>query len=512
MAITEDARTVNTTLRPLRDARRAPRPARALLRPRVLRVGEGTSLAEGVAGGVPVGGDPGAGRLRRVRDLRRLDHRRPPARPLGEGVPQRVPSPGDAAVQGHRSPPRRPDRVPVPRLALEPRRHQLVRVRRRGLRARVPGDRRPPPAGVPGRHVGRVRVDQHGSRRPPAARGAVSGLPAPRRGRRGGHARVVVEGDGGQRQLEDGPGGVPRGLPRDGHAPAAHVRPRRGLPRRQHRVHRVRERPRPVPVAVRPVAGRRGEGAGARRVPRPVAHALGGPGRDDARTRPAGVRGDAQQGPAGRGLPDRGDQGAVRLRRGRGHPAAHRARGHAALGRRDLPVPELLLPPAVRERARRTGCARTTTTPTGAGSRCGRSRCTPRGRSRGGRRSKVATPPTTPRTGASSRARTSATWCASSAACTRGASASPVSPPRWSRRSATCTWSSIATSRADVDVEQAARSGRPRRAESASTSSCSRGRPSSKPPGDTATTGRRSATARPSAPRATSRCRAATST
>ena len=216
-----------------------------------------------VAGGVPVGGDPAAGRLRRVRDLRRLDHRRPPARPVGEGLPQRVPSPRDAAVQGHRSPPRRPDRVSVPRLALESRRHQLVRVRRRGVRARVPGNRRPPAAGVPGRHVGRVRVDQHGSRRPPAAGGAVSGLPAPRRGRRGGHARVVVEGDGGQRQLEDGPGGVPRGLPRDGHAPAAHVRPRRGLPRRQHRVHRVRERPRAVPVAAptrRRAAWRRGGG------------------------------------------------------------------------------------------------------------------------------------------------------------------------------------------------------------------------------------------------------------
>ena len=251
MAIIDEPRTTTPrTGRAVRDARRAARATGALLRPRVLRAREGAPLAEGVAGGVPRGGDPGAGRLRRVRDLRRLDPGDPSARPVGQGVPQRVPSPRHAVVQGRRPSAGRADRVPVPRLALEPRRHQLLRVPARRVRPVVPGARRPAAARVPGRHVGRVRVDQHGSRRPPAARGVGAGVPVPRRGRRRGHARVVVEGDGRQRQLEAGAGGVPRGVPRDGDPPAAHVRRGREHATRRAGVHRVPERSRAVPERV----------------------------------------------------------------------------------------------------------------------------------------------------------------------------------------------------------------------------------------------------------------------
>ena len=96
-----------------------------------------------------------------------------------KALSQRLPTPRHGArprdPAGH---PRTADRLPVPRVALEPRRLHLVRLRARGLRARLRAPRRPAPSGVSARHLGRLRVDQHGSRAPPAGRGAVPGAPS----------------------------------------------------------------------------------------------------------------------------------------------------------------------------------------------------------------------------------------------------------------------------------------------------------------------------------------------
>src|SRR5688572_7784630 len=101
--------------RAVRDATARPGPEGALLRPGLLRPRGRAALAPGLADGVPPGGDPEPGRLRRVRDRRPVGGRRPPARRLGQGVPERLP------------PSRRPGRpgagehagrlhLPVPRL------------------------------------------------------------------------------------------------------------------------------------------------------------------------------------------------------------------------------------------------------------------------------------------------------------------------------------------------------------------------------------------------------------
>ena len=99
---------------------------------------------------------PDRGRLRRIRDLRPVDPGGAPSGYVGQGVLQRLPAPGHRTVQGIRPPARRPDRLPVPRLAVEHRRQQLVRLR--PGRASTPSASTPTdiaPAGMPGRDLGR---------------------------------------------------------------------------------------------------------------------------------------------------------------------------------------------------------------------------------------------------------------------------------------------------------------------------------------------------------------------
>ena len=198
---------------------------RALLRPRVLRAREGAPLAAGVADGVPAGGDPGAGRLRRVRDLRPIDPRRPPARP------SRSRRSTTRAGTGRRSCARVPVALPAARSsARSTAGGGTSTAPTRSCTA--PRGSRPSACDPDDLRLQECMVDTWGAcvwiNMDPDARPlreALSpGAAAPRRGRRREHARVVVEGDDRQRQLEDGPGGVPRGLPRDGNPPAAHVR------------------------------------------------------------------------------------------------------------------------------------------------------------------------------------------------------------------------------------------------------------------------------------------------
>ena len=71
-----------------------------------------------------------------------------------------------------------PDHVPVPRVAVGHRWHQRIGLRRPRFRSRVSAPRGPSTARGQGRHVGCVRVDQHGSRRPSSARRARRRAPS----------------------------------------------------------------------------------------------------------------------------------------------------------------------------------------------------------------------------------------------------------------------------------------------------------------------------------------------
>ena len=110
MAIIEDRATAPLVRFPSRCATRCHVPRERYYDREFFELEKEYLWPRGVADGVPAGGDPGAGRLRRVRDLRPVDRGGAPARPVGEGVLQRVPAPRDAAVQGHRPRGRRPDR------------------------------------------------------------------------------------------------------------------------------------------------------------------------------------------------------------------------------------------------------------------------------------------------------------------------------------------------------------------------------------------------------------------
>ena len=107
-----------------------------------------TVLAARVADGVPARGDPQARRLRRVRDPRPVDHRRPARRRQRARLPQRVPPSRREARGGQRIPAHL--RLPVPRLVLGHRRTQHLRAAARGVRRAQP---------VPGRSRARLRSD-----------------------------------------------------------------------------------------------------------------------------------------------------------------------------------------------------------------------------------------------------------------------------------------------------------------------------------------------------------------
>ncbi len=175
-------------------------------------------FTQDVADGVSPRGPARRRQLLRVPDRRPLDPRRPRVDRHHPRLLQRLPPPRHPPR--HRTRPRRRADLPVPRLALEPRRLDPPRARPRGVRA--PLRRRPRPAAGAGRHVGRLRVHQHGPRGRAAARvprpdpRGVRAVP-PRE-----HALPVDEERHRAVQLEDRARRVPRGVPRARHPPAAH--------------------------------------------------------------------------------------------------------------------------------------------------------------------------------------------------------------------------------------------------------------------------------------------------
>ena len=155
-------------------------------------------------------------------------------------------------------------------------------------------------------------------------------------------------------------------------SPAHHGR-RRVIPAGSHRAQRVPQRARPLPgcepLRLRCQCLEVERKGGVSRV-RPIV--VGGPGRHGPRARHQGVRGGTQQGGTGRRLPCGGDNRADRVRRRGRDPDPGHAGEQAAVGRGDLPLPQLLLPAQVQQRSLLPGPAPTTTTPRCAGSRCGR--------------------------------------------------------------------------------------------------------------------------------------------
>ena len=230
--------------------------------------------------------------------------------------------------------------------------------------ARVPRRGGPPAARVPGRALGRLRVDQHGPRRAAAARGVGAGRRDPRRRRRRQHAREVLEGSHPQLQLEDRAGGVPRGL----HVMQTHPQLTIGAGERsgdRSDVRGVRER------------ARHGSRGGVSEMPRRRLHragpaAVAGSGRDDARARVS----DCSRA-CGTGCPDGRTSRPPPCRRSTSTPRApasrcRRSRTPHIWGGEVFLFPNFFMLPQYGELARRTGSVRTTTIPSGAASRCGR--------------------------------------------------------------------------------------------------------------------------------------------
>ena len=209
--------------------------AAAVLRPGLRRPRARPSVVPRLADGVPARGAPLPRRLRRV------PHRRPvgacwcgSTTDHGQGLPQRLPAPGHRVGQGVGDLPRRADRLPVPRLAVEPRRAAT-----RSSSAPTPST---PSSWLPtGSASGRPGCEQWGGcawinldpDAPPLleALDPMPGLLDPAGARR--HAGRVVEGGGAAGQLEAGPRGVPGGLPRPPDPPPAHPRPPRPVRPRQ---------------------------------------------------------------------------------------------------------------------------------------------------------------------------------------------------------------------------------------------------------------------------------------
>ena len=170
-------------------------------------------MAARLADGLPARRDTRSRRLRRVPDPRPVGDRHPHRGPRRASVPERVPPPWCPRRPGPGLAPRRL-RVPLPRLVLCPRWAQHASdPAGRVLRAQSRGGRPRPDTGAM-RGVGRVRVDQ--SRR---RRSAASGVRRAHRERAGcveggvTAGRVVVLMPP-ARQLEAGPGGLRRAVPR----------------------------------------------------------------------------------------------------------------------------------------------------------------------------------------------------------------------------------------------------------------------------------------------------------
>ena len=334
--------------------------------------------------------------------------------------------------------------------------------------------RRSPPRRVPGGHVGELRVHQHGSRRAAPAAAAGADAVTARPTQRGADAGVLVEGGEAEGELEAGHGGVHGGLPRSPDPSPAHLRGRRRVRRRRalerrHLLLLAPERPRALPGVGAERRPRRGHGkadeppvfmadAAATMSERQIAEldgggepaALRGPRRDGARQGHARPQRPPQHRLRAGAVRSEDDRSAVRVEPRRRHPVpGSGSRRAGALGWRVLHVPELLHPPRLRQRARCTASGPTPTIPSRATSSSGRTRCTPRVRSRESRRSAGSTRRTTRPNGRSSRVRTSATSSVSSAASTRKA-CTACGRPRSSRtRSPTCTRISTRISRSD---------------------------------------------------------------
>ena len=135
---------------------------------------------------------PQARRLRRVRDLRSVDHRGAHRRPGRAGLPERLPPSRRQGRRGSRDV-RERVHLPVPRVVLRPRRQEHLRHTGEDVRRAQPAARGPQPHAGAVRGMGRLRVDQPGRRRsaPAAVHRAVRHHP---RRLEGGVAadRVVV--------------------------------------------------------------------------------------------------------------------------------------------------------------------------------------------------------------------------------------------------------------------------------------------------------------------------------
>ena len=136
---------------------------RALHLPGVPRPRGREGLEEGVADGLPGRGHPRARAVRQVRHRRHLGARRPPARRLDQGPPQRVPAPRPHAEGAGR--PRRQLPVPLPRHHVGPRRLAQAHALQVGL----PAGRRRVAAASPCRST------------PGAASSSSTSTPTPRR-------------------------------------------------------------------------------------------------------------------------------------------------------------------------------------------------------------------------------------------------------------------------------------------------------------------------------------------
>ena len=299
---------------------RGPRPGSegALLRPGVLPAGGRAALAAGLADGVPARGDPGARRLRRVRDPRPVGHRGA-RRATAACGPSRTPAATAAcgSSQG-RGTLRAGFTCPFHGWCYGPDGANTHVPAAQDVRRAQPAARRHRPHAGALRDVGRLRVDQPRRRRPAAARVHRAGRHDPRRLEGRVAARRVVVRLPPPGELEAGAAGVPGAVPRGRGAPAA-----------RHPGHALLAAP---GADVRPAGVRR------RRAPVPP-HDERGHGRHGPRQR----RARSPRACATSSCPTTSTQAAADLephaqRRGRGvapraqarHPRPQRARGAAA--------------------------------------------------------------------------------------------------------------------------------------------------------------------------------------
>lgn len=226
--------------------------------PRVGRARDAAGVAPRVAVRLPGERDPRGRRPRDLRDRRRLTDHRAHGAGRDPGVRQRLPAPRPQTAHLERQCQRAA--LPLPRLRLEPRRHDADPALRVGLPPCHPREVRA--SRGQGGHLARLRVHQHGP-----VRGALRELP--RHLRRvlhlaaAGPLQVAAHRQGAALQLEDRPGRVHRVLPRDRHAPAdAALARRRQLPVRRHGGPAQLEPYDQHPGRPQPARGRLGHGGG----------------------------------------------------------------------------------------------------------------------------------------------------------------------------------------------------------------------------------------------------------